>query len=60
MRNKRFDIERETRWDLTDREKDWLKENRIKNYSWYTNRYNKRVLSFKYEEDAVAFKLTWL
>ena len=40
--------------------REWLHENGIKSYSWYSNIYRVRYISFKYEEDAMAFKLAWL
>jgi len=58
MRSKRFDIKIGSSLSLL--QKKWLLENRIKRYSWYINHKLGLCVSFKNEEDAMAFKLRWM
>ena len=60
MKKQRYDIRIRDKYDISLSLKAWLKENKIKNYSWYHNGKGEVLLSFKYEEDAMAYKLRWL
>ncbi len=59
-KKKRTDIPSNKSLYLDKEKKDWLKENNIKRYSVFTNHKGKKIISFAYEEDAMAYKLQWL
>lgn len=61
MRKKRYDIRipNNSYGPLDSKIKDWLKANNIKSYSWFSS-FGVMYISFKNEEDAVAFKLDYM
>ena len=62
MRKKRYDIKLNNiqHEKLDSSIKNWLNEHNIRCYSWYYKPKMGSFLSFKYEEDAVAFKLDYM
>ena len=59
MKKKRYDINASSLYKVLQY-KQWFKENKIKQYSWYYDINGNTILSFKNEEDATAFKLRWM
>ena len=60
MKNQRYNIRIRDSYYMTDALKKWLRDNGIKNYSWYTGGDRNMYISFMVEEDAMAFKLRWM
>ena len=58
MKNKRYNVKVSSEW-IIYRHKDWFKENKITQYSWFYGINGEVHISFKKEEDAMAFKLRW-
>lgn len=59
IKRREYNIEVDEAFGLTMDQRVWMYNNNIRRYSWFTKD-GKRYLSFRNEEDAVAFKLACL
>jgi len=59
-KTKRSDIRLVCSMRIDDEKLDWFKDNDIHKYYLFNNVNSGAHISFKYAEDAMAFKLMWL
>ena len=57
IKRREYNIEVDDEYRLTMEQREWMYANKIRRYSWFTDDEGIRYISFRNEEDAVAFKL---
>ena len=53
----KYDVEVESDYRLSEKDRAWMYDNNITKYSWHTDENGQRYITFTNETDAVAFKL---